>query len=322
MESTSASRTERITRRPRVPRAEAWSTGLRRSRELGGYISGALSRRWRTYIRELERCRTGFSEAAVHDLRVSIRRLLSAIELASVVVKDGREPRLQRDLRKLLKSFGPLRDVQVQLIMTGPLLEKYPKLESLNTILRLRERRLIKQLRKRILGVRTVRHSSILERLKTRAVKIPGDRAGASAGSAAVIAATAAAYSAAVNLRESVDPLDTGTVHRLRIAFKKFRYKVEAIEPLLPWLTEERLTAMNAYQTRMGEVQDLEVYGALIMTVASRRGVSSEDPVPAVSKEVHRRLKDAMETFLASADELYSFWPAGRTGPTECRRSR
>jgi CHAD domain-containing protein len=52
----------------------------------------------------------------------------------------------------------------------------------------------------------------------------------------------------------------SATIHRVRIAFKSFRYMVEIIHPLLDDYPVETLKRMNDYQALLGEIQDTEVF--------------------------------------------------------------
>ncbi len=65
---------------------------------------------------------------------------------------------------------------------------------------------------------------------------------------------------AIVNQRYAlVDPVQPITIHYLRIAFKKFRYMIEAIYPILQNPPTDYLKRMHDYQVSMGDIQDMEV---------------------------------------------------------------
>jgi CHAD domain-containing protein len=65
----------------------------------------------------LKRCQKKYSEAAVHDLRVATRRLISTLDLLSELRPDDDLRQTRRKLKKTLDLFSPLRDVQVQLLV-------------------------------------------------------------------------------------------------------------------------------------------------------------------------------------------------------------
>jgi CHAD domain-containing protein len=62
-----------------------------------------------------------------------------------------------------------------------------------------------------------------------------------------------------IGRRQVLEPGDPATIHRLRIAFKKYRYLAEAVQPLLLAATPEVMKAMHAYQQAMGQIQDQAV---------------------------------------------------------------
>jgi len=104
-------------------------------------------------------------------------------------------------------------------------------------------------------------------------------------------------------------PRGCPSIHRLRVAFKKFRYTVEVVQPLLDQMGKTELKALNAYQTAMGEIQDAEVLLASIRSFAARRG----RPTAISFLPVHQALTSLrmarVEAFMKSAHHLMSFWP-------------
>ena len=57
-----------------------------------------LENRWKKYREELNRCRAEFSNEAIHDLRVAVRRLLAFLQLLNSISPRPR-------LRKLNRAF-------------------------------------------------------------------------------------------------------------------------------------------------------------------------------------------------------------------------
>jgi len=262
----------------------------------------SLERRWARAVREAERCRRALSEDGVHDLRVAIRRLIATLDLVAVVLDDPGPRGLRRNLRKSLATLGALRDVQVQLLLLGPVAARHPSIEPLQTVLKVRERRLITRVKGRLASTTPETDAATLRRA---AVKVP---AAFRVRGAAVFAAATLAFARAVLCRETADPAQPDTIHRLRIAFKKFRYAAEALQPLLPGITKEMLHAMDAYQTRMGAIQDLEVLAESIRLFCMRSGPRGKGiPAPLVHELAGRR-RVLLREFRRSADELYGFW--------------
>lgn len=284
---------------------------------LGPGLAAALRTRWRRYLRELRRCQAEFSEESVHDLRVAIRRLVAALDVAAVLVPADGTARLRRRVKKLLKAFGPLRDTQVHILSVRERAGAHPGLASLLTVLLLREQRLTAKLAERVRGVHEEGHGADIE-AAARAVTARWARpASARAAHAMAIAAGAAAFAQASLLREGLDRTRPESLHRLRIAFKKLRYTIEMLAPALPWVTRDLLARMNAFQTALGEIQDGDVLDATVRAFA-RRAPADTDLSP-VLRALAQEQRARVRAFLARADELYVFWPIPPGAPRDLR---
>jgi CHAD domain-containing protein len=106
-----------------------------------------------------------------------------------------------------------------------------------------------------------------------------------------------------------------GSIHRLRIAFKKFRYVIEVLLPVLPGFPQENLRRMQAYQGRMGDIQDLDILIHALGTYSERPPQGSADEDLALDLKSSRdRYADQqtqlITTYLEDKDELLSFWRA------------
>jgi CHAD domain-containing protein len=87
-----------------------------------------------------------------------------------------------------------------------------------------------------------------------------------------------------------VDERDTKTIHCTRVAFKEFRYMVEALADCLPIATEHRLEAMHDYQTLMGDVQDAQVLLAAVDKFLCKRDFESGMSGPFRKELLKRRI--------------------------------
>jgi CHAD domain-containing protein len=102
-----------------------------------------------------------------------------------------------------------------------------------------------------------------------------------------------------------INPAQATTIHRVRIAFKTFRYMVEIIHPLLDKFPPENLKYMHDYQSLMGEIQDVEV---IMQTLADIPiDASSFDPEP-VRCYYERRHAQAITAYVEGMNQLHTFW--------------
>ena len=119
---------------------------------------------------------------------------------------------------------------------------------------------------------------------------------------------------AIVNQRYAlVDPNQPATIHRLRIAFKKFRYMIEAIYPVLQNFPADFLKRMHEYQAAMGDIQDMEV-ALQELADFGELAPASYDPEPALTyyKERHAI---ALSRYIEDKGEIITFWRAAPDQP-------
>ncbi len=106
-----------------------------------------LIRCWNEFSAEWKKVRHEFSEPSVHDLRVAIRRMISELEIASAITRDRKSRSLIRKFKHTLKRFGPLRDIQVNLLRAEP--GNSPVTKRFSIFLREQENEEIRRLRSR-----------------------------------------------------------------------------------------------------------------------------------------------------------------------------
>jgi CHAD domain-containing protein len=122
------------------------------------------------------------------------------------------------------------------------------------------------------------------------------------------------AFRRARQLRTRINPRDPWTIHRTRVAFKRFRYMVEALAERLPGVTGERLAAMRHYQTMMGEIQDAEVLLRTLDKFLRKKEIKPE-AARRFRAELLRRRQRLIRIYLKAADQLLEFWPLPGGGP-------
>ena len=130
------------------------------------------------------------------------------------------------------------------------------------------------------------------------------------------------AFARVAQLCRHVRAGDTETIHRTRIAFKRFRYMVEALAPLLPAVTPDHRRAMRGYQCMMGDIQDMEVLLAALDKFVQKEGVNASS-AHRLKKELVRWRQLLIQIYLNAAGRLRRFWPPpGLRQPTQKRRTK
>ena len=281
------------------------------ARAIGLSLAKALDARWASYREQLRHCRRKVSAKAVHELRVATRRLLSQFALLSCVAHSAAPEKARRILKRRLAALGDLRDAQVLRLFTDEQADRFPDLAPLRAWLRRRERRLVKAAAGEVNRCKTRK----LEKCISATIADLAANAGASRAqerlAAAVLRATARAFAEAVARRRAIRLPDLRTIHQTRVAFKRFRYMVEALSPRLTGLSKRQLRVLAVYQRKMGIIQDLEVMQACLARFLGENPKRAARLRP-FTRYLRRRRARALRSFLQSADRLYTFWPPAR----------
>jgi len=260
----------------------------------------ALEKRWKNYRAELKHCRAEFSNEAVHDLRVVTRRMLALIQLLNSISPRPRLQKLIRAFRDQLDEFDDLRDTQVILAEISEILHELPQLQDFQRHLRFTEDRMLRILRKSIKGLET---SEVTKRIRKTHEALESDTD--SDLTSQIMQAVDDAYLHTKQRHGWVDFARPATIHRVRIAFKSFRYMVEIVQPLLSDFPLETLKRMNDYQSLMGEIQDAEVFDQTLADFSEHASFSDLEPV---RRYYEHRHADAISAYIAAKDQFDIFW--------------
>lgn len=259
-------------------------------------LQQAVRERSRVLRMEARRCRKQCSEESVHDLRVAMRRLLALIDYLAFFTRPPSLRKVQKEIKSHLDAFDALRDTQVMLLETNQRLAELPEIEPFHLHLLKSEKRLLRAAQKDIQNL----GDSYAKVLK-------GALKAASASSYDALAPVDDAYQTVLHRLALIDAANTATVHRVRIAFKRFRYSVEVVKPLLSTLPDDLMDRLHAYQTLMGEIQDMEVMLRAIDAFASRRK-DSFDGIERMRTFYQQMHQQRVQAYLEHMNEVYSFW--------------
>ena len=274
----------------------------------GPKLAEVLEARWNGYCDQYRRCSKHCSEEAVHELRVSIRRLLAQLILVEEVLPGSALSKLRKALKRQFKEFGELRDVHVQRQAIGRLLARYPALVLLDLHLLRCERRLVKEAARSLKTAREKKLLSWIRRVREGLLQDADDEAAQRRMLARIMDATTAAFDKVIERLFKASEAEPETIHCVRLAYKKFRYMVEALSPTWTGYSPKQLRRMAYYQRRLGRIQDAEVLRTTLIGFAKRNPASREAMRP-VGRLLHRRRSEAMRAFLRGADEARLFWP-------------
>jgi CHAD domain-containing protein len=260
-------------------------------------------------------CQSEFSKEAVHDLRVASRRLLTLLEIIESLFLGMKGRKLRRELKRQLDCLDELMDTQVQIAFVEQKLAQGRGVAAFIKYLLHQQAGLQKQVEHTIRAVSIAKQARSLADIRQTAesgLQIPDMRI-------RLIGAADRLYENVLNRFARIDPGQTETIHRTRIAFKSFRYAVEIIHPLLARYPAQLLKAMNDYQGLMGDIQDMEVMQNMLDAFSKAQpGVDISSPL-AVVEEYHR-LK--VTAYLSKKDSLHMFWRLSPRQPYPWSRVR
>ena len=272
-----------------------------------GLLARSLKQQWKRYRKQLKRCQHECSPGAIHAFRVETRRLLSTLELLGGFLPARRIEKAQRILKRHRDAFDDLRDTQVQLAAIASVRRAFPALRPFYACLRKQEERLTRKTRKNFTKVRTGRLGKLVADCRGE-VEEQLTHCTSRKALAVLLRSVDRAFRRTQQLRARIDARDTWTIHRTRVAFKKFRYMVEGLATYLPAVTESRLAAMHHYQTMMGEIQDAEVLLATLDKFLLQQEIKL-GPVRRFRAELLRRRQHLIRAYLKAADQVLLFWP-------------
>lgn len=260
----------------------------------------ALESRWKNYRKQLKRCREEFSFEAVHDLRTATRRMLAMIRLLNSISPRPRLKKLIRAFKDQLDTFDGLRDTQVILAEISEVLPQFPQLGTFQEHMKNSEEKAMRKLRK---DIKTLETAKVKKRIRKMHTAMEDNVN--STLEADILQAVDDSYRKTEQRYSQVDSARPSTIHRVRIAFKSFRYMVEAIHPLLQDFPAEDLKRMDEYQTLMGKIQDIEVFTQTLADYLESASVSDLEPV---RRYYEQRRTEAISAYVEGMNQLESFW--------------
>jgi CHAD domain-containing protein len=208
-------------------------------------------------------------ELAVHDLRVTIRRTRTLLEIGREVFGGFHADEVRRALTEVQHATGALRDEEVLLELVSSLPLHTTDLGAWIETRRRREKRLRSAVRSLVRRDGLAQGQALLAALLTFRVKTSRDKR-------LVKFARRAVESAQREVERRRAPSDHArALHRLRVSYKRLRYTVETFADVLPPDLSGTLARTAAgFQRRIGDVHDVDVVFA---RVQHSRGLPDAD---------------------------------------------
>ena len=236
-------------------------------------LLSSLDQSWKNFSGAWKSARTKSSEKAIHDLRVNTRRLIAILDLVKAVSGDAEIAKLQRRFKKVLKRMGPLRDTQVLLVNLSRIQQR-GLVGDFKKTLEQKERREIDGIRDELSRGRKQKLSKAVEDVRggfcNLHVKLGRKKVHRSIDR--VLSSRRNELLKAERRFHRSQPISEDLLHAMRIALKKFRYVIEAAQPLLDDSARQRAKEMHAFQQLIGESRDVELLRTALEKWANKRG--------------------------------------------------
>jgi CHAD domain-containing protein len=247
---------------------------------------------------------------SLHQARVASRRLRAALPL---VTTGKKADKLARSVRKLTQALGPVRELDVELLILDEMEESGDVPRSAVQRLRVAigdERRLLySELKARLDGFD-------LGKLRKRAVSAARKHEGKSAKARDPKRVEAARHRARLRAERVVAAIDEAAglylpdrLHKVRIAAKKLRYTLELEPGAGAPRGAARLRTLKTAQDLLGRMHDLEVLIARSRGIQSSPGASSLKVSADLDRFVRRLENECRQLhghYMASRRELLS----------------
>lgn len=275
--------------------------------KLASHLAESVRSARRRYCKRLSRCQHKFSEKAVHDLRIETRRILALLDLLEALKFSDSLDKLRKTFKRRLDSFDDLRDTHVQRVLLKPMWEKFPEAKEFKKHLRKCEKRLECKMSREIQKAKAGKLNRCLkdleESLRECATHPP---TGASVPQSQLL--LGGAFRRVLVLRRQIRRSVPKTIHRMRVAFKRFRYTAELLQPFLPEFTPQRLERMKDFQDAAGNIQDVAV-----LLERLEKDIRHNEITAASVKELRRELQRceqrAIDALMERINELINFEP-------------
>ena len=245
-----------------------------------------FDRSWTAWLHGVQTCWRKPGRRAVHELRVDCRRLEALLDVLGHTT--GAEPKALRRLARVagepLDALSPLRDDQVQHRRiskatstrgTDALLDDHKRRET-----RHKKRARLALGRIDLAGADTLARRVRAGVVRRQGVPTPADR------TRLLLAAVDAAAADIRDRLARVDVARSRSLHKLRVALKRFRYVAEIAEEVSPNIRIPSHPTVRSLQRRLGHLHDDDVLTERLARFADR----------------HRKHRDDVRAFEADVD--------------------
>ncbi len=263
------------------------------------FLTDSIQQSVEIYINQSINIFNQLSENNVHDFRVCIRRLLAQLSLINVINSLPDYMEFKSNLKSQVKFFNELRDIQIQILKTQSLVYQLPELYKYYHYLIDQEQNKVQQLK---IDISTIDFQQTALNFKKIANYLPNK---ISVNDLKIIISEK--MNLVIQRHKLADKTDLVAIHKTRLAFKKFRYSIEFLSPILNYETQ-KLLQLKAYQTRIGLIQDNVVYLNNLNQWQNQYKQINHNNYEIINSYLISERQSLIDNYFNNFDEIYSFW--------------
>lgn len=266
------------------------------------YLLSSFDERWMNFSMRLAAAKNLTSMENVHHFRVATRRLLVLLDLLNNLLPQSKYEKLRKYLRGLRSNFNALHDTQMIIDSLNIAHEKGLETEPFLKLMQKIEKRLHKDAIRVISGLKPGHLYSNSIQIRTELVQILADP---NFLDFEVLPKLDASYSDIKEKSSLINPSEVATIHNLRISYRKFRYMIEILIPILHDYPTEYLAKIRTYQDLMGEIQNGEIILTHLNQISKKVSETKRAPVLAYYQTNYEA---SIQAFLQEFVEVPNFW--------------
>jgi CHAD domain-containing protein len=199
-------------------------------------------------------------ETSVHQARVASRRLREALPVLGTRADEAALDRVQKRVRRITRALGPVRELDVTLLLLAELEGK--EAAPVRAIERVRKA-VIEERQKRRRDMLDEITPSRLDKLTRRLVRVAAPATRPQVTRNARVEAAIQSATRARKLRAAIEHAGgiylADRLHRVRVQAKKLRYALEIQRELMRSRATAGLSRLKTEQDLLGRMHDLEI---------------------------------------------------------------
>lgn len=280
------------------------------------FTTATLDREWNNYAKRVKNFNEKASVKNVHDLRVTIRHLMTGIELIERFKVDANLERARLKLKRQLSELSDLRDTHVEIVAVRGFLKEMPELQEFHDELRRRENFYLKRAKKTAPKSDLKFIENAINRTK---IRLSAPRAALSITNSRKIIDSAldSLFDKLTKKVQAMNLYDYPTIHEVRLAFRPFRYAITILQPVIP--TDRRQLRNAQFLARiMGRIQDLEILMKHLAEFKWRND-KSRGAMIEIWLELERAKTEAAQRFLRAIPKFGKIWKPIIHEPTRAK---